>query len=37
MFFGDNEGLITFNILMYSNLDCTKKNSTFLHYFFEIR
>ena len=29
MFFGDNEGLITFNILMYSNLDCTKKIQLF--------
>ena len=36
MFFGDNEGLITFNMLVYSNLDCNKKFQ-FFTLFFEIK
>ena len=29
MFLGDNEGLITFNMLVYSNLDSNKKIQLF--------
>ena len=29
MFLGDDEGLITFNMLVYSNLDCNEKFQLF--------
>ena len=36
MFLGDNEGLITFNMLVYSNLDCNKKFQLFFAFFLMI-
>ena len=36
MFLGDNEGFTTFNMLVYSNLDCNEKFN-FFTLFFEIK